>query len=209
MTILKAHLSIWLAPLFIALLSPLSVNGGEIERFEKPLQLTFSLPDYNGETHTLPDYHGKVVLINFWATWCPPCIYEMPELMRLKQHFADKPFEILAINVAEKKYRVRKFTKTIKLSLPVLLDTKNEAFTDWGVKTLPTSFLVDARGKTRYRIRGNPGWEDEETFDMIGKLIAETAAASLSFSVRDHGTDTTNIDADRRVRHAHRNSPAN
>ena len=177
---MKARYSICLVPLFIALLSPLSVNGGEIERFEKPLELTFSLPDFNGETHTLPDYQGKVVLINFWATWCPPCIYEMPELMRLKQQFADKPFEILAINVAEKKYRVRKFTKTTKLSLPVLLDTKNEAFTDWGVKTLPTSFLVDARGKTRYRIRGNPGWEDEKTLEMIEGLIAETDTTSLN-----------------------------
>lgn len=175
---MKARHSICLVPLIFALLLPLSVNGGEIERFEKPLQLTFSLPDFNGETHTLPDYYGKVVLINFWATWCPPCIYEMPELMRLKQQLADKPFEILAINVAEKKYRVRKFTKATKLTLPVLLDTSNEAFDDWGVVTLPTSFLVDARGKTRYRIRGNPGWEDERTLEMIEGLIDETAASA-------------------------------
>lgn len=193
LTILKAHHSICLVPLFIALMSPLSVNGGEIERFDKPLQLTFSLPDFNGELHTLPDYNGKVVLLNFWASWCPPCIYEMPELMRLRQQFADKPFEILAINVAEKKYRVRKFTKATKLSLPVLLDTNSKAFTDWGVMTLPTSFLVDASGKTRYRIRGNPGWEHEATLKMIEGLIAENAAAS--HSVRDNATFTPNNDA--------------
>jgi thiol-disulfide isomerase/thioredoxin len=188
-TILKARYPICLTPLLIALLVPLSLHSGEIEDFEKPLQLTFSLSDFDGERHTLPDYHGKVVLINFWATWCPPCIYEMPELMQLRQQFADTPFEILAINVAEKKYRVQKFTKTIGLTLPVLLDSDSEAFTDWGVKTLPTSFLVDARGKTRYRIRGNPGWEHDETLKLIEGLIAETTA--LSYSEPDDGAIKT------------------
>ena len=188
-TILKARHSICLIPLLIALLWPLSLHSGEIEGFEKPLKLTFSLPDFDGELHTLPDYHGKVLLINFWATWCPPCIYEMPELMQLRQQFADTPFEILAINVAEKKYRVRKFTKTTRLTLPVLLDSDNKAFTDWGVKTLPTSFLVDARGRTRYRIRGNPGWEHAETLKLIEGLIAETTA--LSYSEPDASTIKT------------------
>lgn len=121
--------------------------------------------------HTLPDYKGKVVLVNFWASWCPPCIFEMPELKRLKKHFADRPFEILAINVGEKKYKVRKFSKLIKLDLPVLLDTASETFDDWGVKTLPTSFLIDSRGQIRHRVRGNPGWETEEIRNIIEKMM--------------------------------------
>ncbi|MGB5519802.1 MAG: TlpA disulfide reductase family protein [Gammaproteobacteria bacterium] len=177
---MKSHHARYLILMLISLLSPLTARGGEIERFDKPLELNFSLPDLNGELHVLPDYHGKVVLVNFWASWCPPCIYEMPELMRLRKQFADKPFEILAINVAEKKYRVRKFTKVIDLTLPVLLDTNDKAFSDWGVKTLPTSFLVDAHSKVRYRIRGNPGWEHEDTVAIIEKLIAETAASTTS-----------------------------
>ena len=164
--------------ILLCLLLPLSTFSAEIERYNGPSRIYFSLPDFQGRTHALPDYQGKVILINFWASWCPPCIYEMPELMRLQKQFGDQPFEILAINAGEKKHRVRKFSRTINLDLRVLLDTDNRAFKDWGVMTLPTSFLVDAHGKVRYRIRGNPGWEDEETVAIINKLIAETTSTA-------------------------------
>jgi peroxiredoxin len=98
----------------------------------------------------------------------------MPELTKLKQQFAGQPFEVIALNVGEKRYRVRKFAKLINFKLPVLLDTSNETFNSWGVKTLPTSFLLDANGNIRYRVRGNPGWDLKETTSIIEKLIAET-----------------------------------
>ena len=147
----------------------------ELEPYTESDDPTFSLPDLKDKTHSLTDYRGKVLLINFWASWCPPCIYEMPELTRLQQHLADKPFQILAFNVGEKKYKVRKFTKLINFELPVLLDIHSETFDDWGVQTLPTSFLVDGNGKIRYKVRGNPGWEYKYTLSIIEKLINETA----------------------------------
>lgn len=156
------------------------VLGAEITSYDENVRLDFSLADFKDQLHTLPDYQGKVVLVNFWASWCPPCIYEMPELTRLKQQLADRPFEILAINVGEKKYRVHKFTRLINFKLPVLLDTANEAFRDWEVQTLPTSFLVDANGRVRYKIRGNPGWEHTDTVGMIEQLITETAHHSAN-----------------------------
>lgn len=131
----------------------------------------FSLDDLADKKHSSPDYKGKVVLVNFWASWCPPCIYEMPELQRLKEHFSDRPFEILAINVGEKKYKVWKFIKLINFDLPVLLDSSSETFNQWGVKTLPTSFLIDSDGKTRYWVRGNPEWETEETRNIIEGML--------------------------------------
>ena len=133
----------------------------------------FSLPDLKDQQHALSDYRGKVVLVNFWASWCPPCIYEMPELTRLKKQLSDQPFEILALNVGEKKYRVRKFVKLINFDLPVLLDTAKDTFKAWGIKTLPTSFLIDAEGNVRYRVRGNPDWENQNTLAVIEQLIAE------------------------------------
>lgn len=136
---------------------------------------TFTLNDLKDQRHTLPDYSGKVVLINFWASWCPPCIYEMPELTRLKKQLADQPFEILALNVGEKKYRVRKFAKLINFNLPVLLDTSKDTFDAWDIKTLPTSFLIDAEGNIRYRVRGNPGWDEKDTISVIEQLISEYA----------------------------------
>jgi len=154
--------------------SPFAVNGADFVRMDNVNDLDFSLPDLRDKPHSLPDYRGKVVLVNFWASWCPPCIYEMPELIRLKAQLANKPFEIIAINVGEKKYKVRKFTKVINFDLPVLLDTSNDTFNDWGVKTLPTSFLVDASGQIRYQVRGNPGWENETTLSLIETLINES-----------------------------------
>ena len=160
------------------LLLPLAAHSGEIMPYSEPKRQDFSLPDFQGRLHSVSDYQGKVVLLNFWASWCPPCIYEMPELTRLKKRMADQPFEILAINVGEKKYRVRKFSKVINLELPVLLDTKSEAFDDWGVRTLPTSFLIDAKGQVRYRIRGNPGWEHEDTIAVIEQLVSQSAESA-------------------------------
>ncbi|RKZ69882.1 MAG: hypothetical protein DRQ44_02250 [Gammaproteobacteria bacterium] len=133
----------------------------------------FTLPDFKDHKHSLSDYKGKVVLVNFWASWCPPCIYEMPELTRLKKQLVDQPFEIIAVNVGEKKYRVRKFVKLINFNLPVLLDTSQDTFHAWGVKTLPTSFLIDTEGDIRYRIRGNPDWDDKNTIAVIEQLISE------------------------------------
>jgi len=156
------------------LLSPFAVNSADFVPIDNGNDLDFSLPDLKDKPHSLPDYRGKVVLVNFWASWCPPCIYEMPELTRLKAQLVDKPFEILAINVGEKKYRVRKFTKVINFDLAVLLDRSNDTFNDWGVKTLPTSFLVDADGQIRYQVRGNPGWENETTLSLIESLMGET-----------------------------------
>ena len=145
---------------------------GSVFSEEKPF--LFSLEDIDGEEFNLEDVIGeKPVVLNFWASWCPPCIYEMPELTKLKKQFADRPFEILALNVGEKKYRVRKFVKLINFDLPVLLDTPKDIFNAWGIKTLPTSFLIDAEGNIRYRVRGNPDWEDKNTIAVIEQLISE------------------------------------
>ena len=150
-----------------------AADGATLERFTPAQSYDFSLADLDGKQHSLADYRGKVVLVNFWASWCPPCIYEMPELKRLQQTFADRPFVILAINAGEKKYKVRKFAKLIKLDLPVLLDSRNHTFDAWQVKTLPTSFLLDSEGRLRYRVQGNPGWELEHTHGLIEELLPE------------------------------------
>ncbi len=153
------------------LVSSVSVYGTQLEPYTATAE--FTLIDTNDQTRSLSDYKGKVVLVNFWASWCPPCIYEMPELTRLKKQLSDRPFEILALNVGEKKYRVRKFAKLINFNLPVLLDTSKNTFDAWNIKTLPTSFLIDTDGNIRYRVRGNPGWEEKETITIIEQLISE------------------------------------
>ena len=157
----------------ICLLLSATAFSAELLPYQDRGDSNFSLADLKDTIHTLSDYRGKVVLVNFWASWCPPCIYEMPELTRLKKQMENQSFEILSLNVGEKKYKVRKFIKLINFDLPVLLDTSKETFDSWGVKTLPTSFLIDAEGNIRYRVRGNPGWDEKNTITIIEQLISE------------------------------------
>ena len=133
----------------------------------------FSLSDIKGTTRTLADYRGKVVVVNFWASWCPPCIKEMPGMQRLHEKLADQPFVFLPVNVGEQKYRVWKFVKLINFTLPVLLDTRSETFTSWGASVLPTSFLLDTEGRIRYRVQGDLEWDSEDVVSLIDKLINE------------------------------------
>ena len=154
------------------LFSP-AVFSTDLEPYSKD-NLNFSLADLKGKTHTLTDYRGKVVLVNFWASWCRPCVLEMPELTQLKQHMAGLPFEVIAINVGERKNRVTHFVKRINFNLPVLLDISSKAFNEWNIKIMPGSFLIDASGIVRYRVSGNPGWDNEQTLSIIEQLIKET-----------------------------------
>jgi thiol-disulfide isomerase/thioredoxin len=134
----------------------------------------FSLVDIDGQTRSIADFAGKVVVVNFWASWCGPCVEEMPELTRLKKEMTGKPLEVVAINVGESRNRVNQFIRSLHFELPVLLDSGSQSFNGWGVELLPTSYLIDATGKIRFRARGNPGWDQQPTYDTIEALIAET-----------------------------------
>jgi len=162
-----------LLPLLFCLVLPVSARGAGLEPHSGNAEMTFRLPDLHDRPHSLPDYRGKVVLVNFWASWCPPCVQEMPDLVRLQQRLADRPFQVLALNAGEKKYRVRKFVKLIGFDLPVLLDTTSETFNAWHVETLPTTFLIAADGRVRYRALGRPNWDDPDTIAVIETLLSE------------------------------------
>ena len=163
-----------LTGLLAGLLISTAHSAGALQPFEfDTLGKDFNLPDIKGVTHTLADYSGKVVAVNFWASWCPPCIKEMPSMQRLQEKLADEPFAILPANVGEKKYKVWKFVKLIDFTLPVPLDTQSVTFADWNVSVLPTSFLLDKQGRVRFRVQGDLEWDSEEVVSVIEKLINE------------------------------------
>jgi len=110
-------------------------------------------------------------LINFWATWCTPCVVELPELAQLQKQKEQRPFLILTINVGERKGRVHQSLKRMGLELPVLLDQSSNTFKKWGGRVLPTSLLIDSSGLLRYRAQGNPGWFDLSTDAILESLI--------------------------------------
>ena len=173
----RAHLlyaQITIAGVLAFLLPLVASAGGTLQPFgDEGVARDFSLVDIKGKTHTLADYRGKVVVVNFWASWCPPCIQEMPGMQRLQEKLAGRPFVILPVNVGEKKYRVWKFVKLINFTLPVPLDTRSKTFADWGAQILPTSFLLDSEGRIRYRAQGELEWDSEEVVSLIKELINE------------------------------------
>ncbi len=110
----------------------------------------FSLNDIENKTIKLSDYKGKYVLLNAWATWCPPCRAEMPALNAFYQEHKEKGFEILAINAGETRDEAAHFANSYSLGFKVLLDTDGQVITGLGITAFPTSILLDPEGKVAF-----------------------------------------------------------
>ena len=131
----------------------------------------FVMTDINGQRQDLAMHRGKVVLVNFWATWCEPCRLEMPSIQRLREKLGAKDFVVFAVNVDEPEARVRAFIKQTGLDLPVLLDPDKRVTRDWGVRILPVTFVIDKNGRVRYRTVGDLDWSSEQIVGTISQLI--------------------------------------
>jgi cytochrome c biogenesis protein CcmG/thiol:disulfide interchange protein DsbE len=115
----------------------------------------FELRDINGRTVRLTDYRGKVVLINFWATWCPPCRAEMPDLVRLQREYGKEGLQIIGITYPpEKKTRVRRFARSLKVNYPIILGTREIKDRFSSEETLPLTVVINRNGKVSDIIGG-------------------------------------------------------
>ena len=135
----------------------------------------FELMDMDEENKKLSDYRGKVVLLNFWATWCPPCIREMPSMERLHQQINAEDFEVIAVNQMEDADEVFAFTGQLEIdpTFEILFDTTSEVSRAYAVRGLPTTYLIDKQGKIRYRAVGGREFNHPEVVRIIKKLINE------------------------------------
>ena len=131
--------------------------------------------DLSGSPHTLTDYRGKVVLLNFWASWCPPCLREMPSMERLRAKMVGRPLEIVALDSAETAEEVNAFLSKMKLGFPILLDPDSDNTRRWKVFALPTSFLLDTEGHVRFVLTGPTEWDEGEALQVIESLLEETS----------------------------------
>ena len=120
---------------------------------------------------SLSDLRGRVVLVNFWATWCEPCKEEMPAMERLYQAHREAGFELLAISVGEEPEPVRAFRDQVGFTFPVLLDPEKKASGDYQTYRFPESFLVDADGVVVERYIGPKSWDHEAYVERVGRLI--------------------------------------
>jgi thiol-disulfide isomerase/thioredoxin len=138
---------------------------------------TLKLRDLQDRPVDLASMKGRVVLINFWATWCEPCRDEMPALERLREKLKGRSFELVTVNFGEGGAAINRFLEKIKVSVPVLLDPTKDAADAWKVRGLPMTFLVDATGTARYWSFGEQDWSEGEPFKLVESLVGEAARA--------------------------------
>ncbi len=141
---------------------------------DHPRAPDFSLPDIDGEKHSLSDYRGKVLIVNFWATWCPPCRAEMPSMERAWKRYQGRGLVIVAVNVGEGEDAIFQFTAEHPVTFPIVLDEDSKVVTDWGVRGLPTTFVVDPQGRVVYRAIGGREWDDPALLDKVMALASST-----------------------------------
>ena len=137
-----------------------SFNPAGKPRFEKGAPApNFTLPDLNGKMVSLADYKGQVVLLNIWATWCRPCVEEMPSMEKLHQELKNEKFVILAVSIDESGARaVLPFMKKHKLSFPALIDSAGTINSLYQTAGVPESFIIDKNGKIVEEVIGPRDW---------------------------------------------------
>jgi thiol-disulfide isomerase/thioredoxin len=133
--------------------------------------------DLDGKTVDLKRLKGRVVVVNFWATWCVPCRDELPALLQLKHRLEGKRFDLLTVNYGESPEKIAQYLQREKLAAPVLLDRDMETAKDWKVGGLPMTFVVDAKGRVRYWVFGERAWNEGESLALVERLLAEDAHA--------------------------------
>ncbi len=159
----------------VALKKPHKIKSGidiylkEYKGFISPLAI--KLEDTNGEIIEKNNYKGQVTIINFWATWCPPCVQEIPSLNRLKKKMQGLPFELISINYAEEKKTILEFMKKVNVEFPVLLDKDGGFAKKWNVITYPSTFIIDKEGKIKYGVNAAIEWDDPEFIKKIKALL--------------------------------------
>ena len=143
--------------------------------YKQPQAPPLTLDRLRGEALALDDYRGRVVLINFWATWCPPCVQELPAIQELRGRFERDQFEVLAVNLGEDIETIEGFLDQFETSLdfPILLARDQSIMQEWKVLGLPTTFIVDKAGRQRYRAVGPRDFAHEHIVSRVGALIAE------------------------------------
>ncbi len=165
---MKRYLSFYLIFLFFTTEAFTPFAADELVGKKAP---GFTLKDLDKREVSLASLKGKVVLINFWATWCPPCKAEMPSLNRLYSEYKNRGVVVLAISMDRKEQEVIEYVKRNTFSFKVLLDRKMNTTRDYGVFSLPTSFLIDRNGVIIKRYLGEERWNSPSVKNDLQKLL--------------------------------------
>jgi peroxiredoxin len=133
----------------------------------------FTLPSLDGKKTSLKDFRGKVVFLNFWASWCVPCREEMPAMERLYHEFKEKNFVVLAVNVKDRKEVAAAFVKELKLTYPIAFDPEGQVGLLYGAWGLPTTYLIGPKGEGLARAWGPAEWYSPSARNLIKELVEQ------------------------------------
>jgi thiol-disulfide isomerase/thioredoxin len=156
-------------PLDEASEQPIVPAFGLVERSPRPAP-GYDLADARGTRHELGESLGRVTLVNFWATWCPPCVHEIPSMNRLAAAYDEREFAIVSINFREDPEHILAFMREVEVDFPVLMDEDGAVSRDWGVFAFPSSFLLDRGGRIRYSVNTAIEWDTDEVREVIDRL---------------------------------------
>ncbi|MCL2318593.1 MAG: TlpA family protein disulfide reductase [Treponema sp.] len=137
----------------------------------RDFSLPLAVPGTLGKMQSLAQLKGKVVFLNFWATWCGPCRAEMPSMEALHSRYKDKGLEILAVNSGEKLDQVLGFMKTNKLTFPAALDADGKVSGTYGIQAIPTTYLIDRDGYIIARMTGSINWDTPKMRTALEYLL--------------------------------------
>ena len=146
-----------------------SLGGGQPQNEFKYIDSNFV--DLESNTKSISDYNGKVIFLNLWATWCPPCREEMPSMEKLYRQFKDKDFVILAVSAGEDQKTVKKFLEKNSYTFPIFTDYRNATAGQYGTGSIPTTYIIDKKGYIVARFVGGRDWYSKEAIDLITKLV--------------------------------------
>lgn len=133
-----------------------------------------ALPDLHGTVRRPSDWAGRVLIVNFWASWCEPCVAEMPSLLRLAEAGASRGIAVVAVNYQETPAKIRTFLETVlgevPERLPVLLDRDGQAARAWTPRVFPSTVVLDRHGRARWRVVGEMDWTGEAARALLERL---------------------------------------
>ena len=133
--------------------------------------IDFTLQDLTGRETSLNAFRGKVVFLNFWATWCGPCRAEIPSMEKLYTELKDQGFTIVAVNSQESAEQVSAFVQEMGMSFPVLLDSAGKAGATYTVRAIPTTYIIDPQGSIRGRMVGTREWYTPQIISLVKDLL--------------------------------------
>ena len=169
---------------FLLLVAALPLAAAPFAPYKGDPLPPFTLPDLDGDAWSLKAARGNVVVVNFWATWCPPCIAEMPALERLQKTFAGQPLQVIAVNVGQEPYDIALFLRQLPVDLTILLDSKGSTQKAWKVRGLPTTVILDTEGTVRYHVAGQREWDSPEIVATLRDLLPDGLQAPQSPKLR-------------------------